>query len=114
LNKIDDLLTSLDNMDKRSESQIRRIEWVIRIIIIALTSIIFLSGGELILVLLGILILSRISKLLFKGEMPFAVRWFKMLLETIKILIISLLIINVLEYLIPEIGNILYYSVKMN
>ena len=112
MNKIDDLLTSLDNMHNRSESQIRRAEWVIRIIIIALTSIIFLSGGELIIVLLDILILSRISKLLFKGEMPFAVRWFKMLLETIKLLIISLLIINVLEYLIPEISAIFNYSLK--
>ena len=112
MNKIGGLLTSLDNMHNRSESQIKKAEWVIRVIIIALTSIIFLSGGELIIVLLGLLILSRISKLLFKGEMPFAVRWFKMILETIKLLVISLLIINVLEYLVPEIGNILYYSLK--
>ncbi len=112
MNKIDDLLTSLDNMHNRSESQIRRAEWVIKAIAVLLSAITFLIGGEVLIVLLNLLIFNRVSKLLLHGEMPFAVRWLKMVLQSMILLIISLVIVNVLEYFIPEISTIFNYSFK--
>lgn len=112
LNRIDDLVTSLDNMHNRSESQKKKAEWVIKAIAVLLSAITFLIGGEVLIVILNLLIFNRISKLLLHGEMPFAVRWLKMVLQSMILLIISLVIVNVLEYFIPEISTIFNYSLK--